>query len=650
MLIANQISKAIVPDLALVICSWFTVQSGLVNNPQDSLPYIALSKEKLLLKELISRYSNVTSHGRPVIVSDTSVNVQFGLGLIHMDLDEKTRALVLSVWIKMVWIDQYMSWDPVDFSDILSVKMESKQVWLPDIMLYNTAETEILIRDTFITVFHNGTILWVPHQKLQSSCSIDVTNFPFDTQTCHMWFGSWTYTTEHLNLSMAFPKGMDLKTYSDDYKESGQWQITKLESERRVLPSINESPNYAVLTFTLTLRRNIVFSSYILTLPCVFLACLTLVVFWLPPDRPDRTALAMSIFSSFLLLLLILVEAAPPTASSVPRLGIYYCFNMVIIMLAVFLSSLVVNVWRMGEGFTPVPKWLRKVTTTTTTTTTSSSSSSTTTRVQPIRTTTASTVSTTTTTSSSSTTTRVQPIRTTTASTISTISTTTTTTSSSSTTTTTTTTSSSSSTTTRITIDSPLERFCFCEGLLAVTWIPINEQSTPPVTYGAGSPRDEYFKNPLLPQRQRSPFAVDGGSYRQKPKDHYANGGSMMGMHRMTSRVTSSCQVNRVFQSAPIGADEAEMPKRQVDEGGPDVEEDGAIDRPMADEITNNVKCIRQLLRQLEDRLDCRMHHDTNQQLVKRDWRKASLILDRFFFVLYLFLIVVSIATLFPRP
>ncbi len=33
------------------------------------------------------------------------------------------------------------------------------------------------------------------------------------------------------------------------------------------------------------------FASYILTLPCVFLACLTLVVFWLPPDRPDRTAL-----------------------------------------------------------------------------------------------------------------------------------------------------------------------------------------------------------------------------------------------------------------------------------------------------------------------------------------------------------------------
>ena len=42
--------------------------------------------------------------------------------------------------------------------------------------------------------------------------------------------------------------------------------------------------------------------------------------------------------------------------------GIYYCFNLVIIMMAVFLSSLVVNICQMGETGKPVPKWLRKVT------------------------------------------------------------------------------------------------------------------------------------------------------------------------------------------------------------------------------------------------------------------------------------------------
>ena len=43
--------------------------------------------------------------------------------------------------------------------------------------------------------------------------------------------------------------------------------------------------------FKLEIKRKVVFSTLLLTLPCIFLALLTLVVFCLPPDRPDRTAL-----------------------------------------------------------------------------------------------------------------------------------------------------------------------------------------------------------------------------------------------------------------------------------------------------------------------------------------------------------------------
>ena len=41
--------------------------------------------------------------------------------------------------------------------------------------------------------------------------------------------------------------------------------------------------------------------------------------------------------------------------------GIYYCFNMVIIMLSIFLSSLVVNISRAGQDKRILPRWLRLV-------------------------------------------------------------------------------------------------------------------------------------------------------------------------------------------------------------------------------------------------------------------------------------------------
>ncbi len=73
--------------------------------------------------------------------------------------------------------------------------------------------------------------------------------------------------------------------------ESNAWDILNVTAMRRIMPNEEEYPNYAILTFEMVFARKVVFSTYILTLPCVFLAFLTLVVFWLPPDRPDRTAL-----------------------------------------------------------------------------------------------------------------------------------------------------------------------------------------------------------------------------------------------------------------------------------------------------------------------------------------------------------------------
>lgn len=42
-------------------------------------------------------------------------------------------------------------------------------------------------------VRYDGNVFWPVPTKLQSSCKVDVTYFPFDEQTCYMKFGSWTY-------------------------------------------------------------------------------------------------------------------------------------------------------------------------------------------------------------------------------------------------------------------------------------------------------------------------------------------------------------------------------------------------------------------------------------------------------------------------
>ena len=55
-------------------------------------------------------------------------------------------------------------------------------------------------RRALAVVSSDGTVLWIPMSILKSTCSIDITHFPFDEQTCFLKFGSWTYDGFKLDL------------------------------------------------------------------------------------------------------------------------------------------------------------------------------------------------------------------------------------------------------------------------------------------------------------------------------------------------------------------------------------------------------------------------------------------------------------------
>lgn len=84
------------------------------------------------------------------------------------------------------------------------MKLSPGNIWRPDIMLYNTcvlslireeivkslstsrATTDESERSVLAVVTSEGMVTWYPHQVFLSSCAVDVRNFPFDNQTCHL--------------------------------------------------------------------------------------------------------------------------------------------------------------------------------------------------------------------------------------------------------------------------------------------------------------------------------------------------------------------------------------------------------------------------------------------------------------------------------
>ena len=52
---------------------------------------------------------------------------------------------------------------------------------------------DLVLHEAMAVVSSDGTVLWIPATRLESSCSLDLSKFPFDEQECVLKFGSWTY-------------------------------------------------------------------------------------------------------------------------------------------------------------------------------------------------------------------------------------------------------------------------------------------------------------------------------------------------------------------------------------------------------------------------------------------------------------------------
>ena len=119
--------------------------------------------------------------------------------------------------------------------------------------------------------------------SLQSSCTIDVTYFPFDQQTCIMKFGSWTFNGDQVSLALYNNKNfVDLS----DYWKSGTWDIIEVPAYLNIYEG--NHPTETDITFYIIIRRKTLFYTVNLILPTVLISFLCVLVFYLPAEAGEK--------------------------------------------------------------------------------------------------------------------------------------------------------------------------------------------------------------------------------------------------------------------------------------------------------------------------------------------------------------------------
>ncbi|XP_071790852.1 neuronal acetylcholine receptor subunit alpha-3-like isoform X1 [Asterias amurensis] len=292
----------------------------------------------------------------PVVNASDILTVYFDLAVTQIvDVDEKNQVFTSKVWMKQVWTDPKLWWDPKDFSDITNIKVPTQKIWIPDILIYNNADGPFGISSkTWANINYNGTVTWFPPIVYKSSCRINVRYYPFDEQNCTMKFGSWTYDGDALNL-------LPLKQEAGrkDYWENGEWVMKESPCFRNVKKYLCCESLYIDITCHFILRRKPLYYFAYLLMPCGLISFNTVLVFYLPPDISEKMALCTSVLLSMAVFLLLVTQQIPANATDFPLIVKYLLFTMVVVSSSIVFTVFILNIRFRSPQTHTMPKWVR---------------------------------------------------------------------------------------------------------------------------------------------------------------------------------------------------------------------------------------------------------------------------------------------------
>ncbi|XP_050402297.1 neuronal acetylcholine receptor subunit alpha-10 isoform X2 [Patella vulgata] len=311
--------------------------------------------EQRLMDTILGDYNSAS---RPVYNASHTVTVKFGITLTQIsDMDEVNQVLTINVWLEQEWEDERLLWEPSDYNGLEVLRIPCEKIWLPDIVLYNSADdftTGYMKSKAMVT--SKGNVFWAPPAKFRSSCKIDITYFPFDDQRCELKFGSWTYDGFQVDIVNRSGR-VDL----ENYIYSGEWDLIDVKVVRHEVYYACCKEPYPDVRFTIIIRRRTLYYLFNIIFPCLWLTILSLLGFWLPPDSGEKITLGITVLLAFSVFMLLIAESMPATSEFVPLIGIYLTVTMAMTSMSIILTVFVLQLHHVGPHQKPVPRWMKSL-------------------------------------------------------------------------------------------------------------------------------------------------------------------------------------------------------------------------------------------------------------------------------------------------
>ncbi|KAJ8942194.1 hypothetical protein NQ314_010134, partial [Rhamnusium bicolor] len=94
-------------------------------------------------------------------------------------------------YIQLSWHDEKLKWDPAEYGDLETLHIFRREIWQPDLVLFNAVgDGRDILKDSMMVAHSTGLIEWNPAIYLKAWCDAnDMGNWPRDLHKCNLILG-----------------------------------------------------------------------------------------------------------------------------------------------------------------------------------------------------------------------------------------------------------------------------------------------------------------------------------------------------------------------------------------------------------------------------------------------------------------------------
>ena len=167
--------------------------------------------------------------------------------------------------------------------------------------------------------------------KYRTSCSLNLRKFPFDSQSCILYFmhmfrpGVVSETQNNSIAGVEFIIARESFALKDNlFVSNSEWEVITVTLKNSAIVSKlskNFTLSYPCFKVNIDLKRRPKFYVVSLILPLLSVVFIPTIGFLLPIESGEKVSLQVTAFLSYMVLLLVVIEVIPATADNFPVIG-----------------------------------------------------------------------------------------------------------------------------------------------------------------------------------------------------------------------------------------------------------------------------------------------------------------------------------------